>query len=299
MEVRELRYFVAVFRYGSLTRAAEALHVTQPALSRALRELERRCGVALFDRTPVGMEPTAAARALFPHAKTTLRLADDAEEVARSGAATRDMVEVGLAPGLDSEWLDGLLNVIERDAPEVAISIVDMVSTHQVRNLRQGQLDLGLVHESFLPGLAGEAIRREPLGIAVPPGSPFTSAEPLPLQRLDGVRILAHSRSQVSATYDRLLAATRRLSVQPQWQFGEYTENARAAARAARAHGALMTRSTTRRLMPGWAWRQIVQPDVEIETFLVHAPEPRRVVTRVAQLIRRAGVPGWDLDDGP
>src|SRR5690606_22435897 len=110
MTIRHLEYFSAAYRAGSISRAAEQLFLSQPALSRQIADLERLCGVELLPRHPGGVAPTPAGHALFQHARAVLRLIDVSAEVARSAGPAAERVTVGLAPGLDAAWVASLVD---------------------------------------------------------------------------------------------------------------------------------------------------------------------------------------------
>jgi DNA-binding transcriptional LysR family regulator len=115
MELRRLRYFAAVAAQGSLSRAAERLHLSQSSLSRQIRQLERDIGTPLFERTTNGTTLTPAGTALHRHA-LLLRLADATKDVARSATRqTREVADIGIAPGVPTDWLLQVLAALETE----------------------------------------------------------------------------------------------------------------------------------------------------------------------------------------
>src|SRR4051812_23104637 len=125
MELRQLRYFVAIFEHRSISRAAEHLLISQPALTRQLHQLERRLNTPLFERMATGVSPTPAAVALHEHARLVLRLADASGEVARSAGPAREIVRTGLPPGVPATWLDQVLHALHDSVPGAAIAFTD------------------------------------------------------------------------------------------------------------------------------------------------------------------------------
>jgi DNA-binding transcriptional LysR family regulator len=105
MELRQLEYFVAVSRHGSLTRAAARLRISQPALTRQIRQLEREVGAALFEHTD-GHGGHAAGIALFEHARSILGMVASARDVAARGAPVMGFVEIGMALGYPAQPAD-------------------------------------------------------------------------------------------------------------------------------------------------------------------------------------------------
>jgi len=103
MELRHLRYFVAVVEEGSLTNAAERLHTSQPSLSRQIRDLECEVGAALLSRSVHGAEVTAAGKAFLDHARLALMQVDAAVEAGRRAAQpAKKRFAIGFQPGTRS-----------------------------------------------------------------------------------------------------------------------------------------------------------------------------------------------------
>ena len=138
MELRQLRYFVAVFNQKSISRAAEQLHISQPALTRQIHLLEHECGIPLFERLPKGTFPTPGGVALHKHALTMLAMAGSARDIARQASPARQPVALGLPPGLPPGWVDRLLAAIATHAPLAELELSDADTTGQLRMVREG-----------------------------------------------------------------------------------------------------------------------------------------------------------------
>ncbi|OXM70135.1 MULTISPECIES: LysR family transcriptional regulator [Amycolatopsis] len=286
MELRHLRYFVAVAAEGSLTRAAERLHLTQPSLSRQIRQLERDIGAPLLERGATGTTLTPAGVALHSHAVLLLRLADATRETTHAAARrTREVVEIGIPPGLSADWLLATLAALDSAVPHAAVTLTEASSTDQLRMVREGRLDLGLVHEQPVGSLRGARLFDQPFGVAVRPGHPLADGAACRLRDLDGMRILAHGRQQVPVAHDRLVVAAHDAGVVPLWQFAQFSEHARACAEATKSDAVLLTEHSATRLLPGWPWRPVVEPALELVTWLVWQPSTRTVVDEVARTI--------------
>lgn len=288
MEVRQLIYFSSVFRQGSITRAAEELMISQPALTRQIRQFEREIGTPLFDRVPTGVTPTAAGAALYRHALTILDLVDTAAEVAALAAPVMETVEVGLAPGLPADWVVDLLSAVTEQVSLARINFTDADSTTQLRMLREGRLDIALIHQPPPSGLASHSLRQESYGVAARPGQPPPTDQKWTMKQLDGLRVLVHARNQLPIGHDRLVTAAHEVGASPQWQFASYTEHAAACANAASADVAIMTEASAKRLLPDWAWFPLVDPVVSLETWSARQPLTRNIVTNVDDAIKRA-----------
>ncbi|WP_033289202.1 LysR family transcriptional regulator [Amycolatopsis jejuensis] len=281
MELRQLRYFTAVFSEGSISRAAGSLLISQPALTRQIHVLEREVGTALFERVPSGVQATAAGRALYEHARQLLRLADATREAARSAAPVKEQVEIALPPGIPQDWLLGVVRSIRRRVPDAALSLLDANSTEQLRMLGEGSIDIGLIHQDPPSTVHGRLLFEHPFGVAVRPGHSLSGRARCPLRDLDDVRVLAHARDQVPAGHDRMITAAHDLGVAPQWRFARFSENAVACAEAVDADAVLLSRASAERLLPGWEWSELVEPSVPLRTWAVRQMQTRRIVATV------------------
>jgi DNA-binding transcriptional LysR family regulator len=152
MELRHLRYLVAVVEEGTVTAAAERLHVAQPGVSAQLRQLERELGEPLLTRGPRGVTPTAAGAAVLPYARAALAAAEGARlAVDELKGLVRGHVGVGMAPSLAATDLPDLLAGFRAAHPEVEITLREGTSGELLAMLAAGELDL------VWAGLAGPA----------------------------------------------------------------------------------------------------------------------------------------------
>src|ERR1700738_3943494 len=125
MELRHLRYFVAVAEAGSLTVAAEkTLHTAQPSLSRQIRDLEYEVGVALMNRSVHGIELTAAGRAFLDHARLALTQAEAAVEAARRAAQpARKAFAIGFQTGHEMNWLPRAMHLLRDELKNIKVTV--------------------------------------------------------------------------------------------------------------------------------------------------------------------------------
>src|ERR1700752_2882818 len=125
MELRHLRYFVAVVEEGSLTTAAERrLHTSQPSLSRQIRDLENQVGAELLSRSVHGVELTAAGKAFLDHARLALMQVDAAVEAARRAAQpARKAFAIGFQTGHEMNWLSRVMHVLRDELQNIQITI--------------------------------------------------------------------------------------------------------------------------------------------------------------------------------
>src|SRR3569833_3603536 len=147
MELRLLRYFIAVAEEGSLTNAAERrLHTAQPSLSRQIRDLEAEVGVKLLDRKPRGIELTPAGRVFLDHARLALMQIEAGCEAARGTQRPRKPeFVVGFLPGQEVIWLSGMLSILRDEDPEIEVIISTKSSPELADALMQRRVDVALL----------------------------------------------------------------------------------------------------------------------------------------------------------
>ena len=172
MELRHLRYFIAVAEEGSFLTAAERrLHTAQPSLSRQIRDLESEVGVKLLERRARGIVLTAAGKVFLDHARLALSQVEAAAEGARRAEQPEKPVFViGFLAGQEVVWLPHALRIIREEAPGVEIMLSSQPSPELALALMRGKMDVALLRrETQTVGLAFRFLTKEPL-IAVLPG---------------------------------------------------------------------------------------------------------------------------------
>ncbi|MDP3799022.1 MAG: LysR substrate-binding domain-containing protein [Polaromonas sp.] len=149
MELRQLRYFVAVVDAGSITRACDSLHVVQSAVSRQLRLLEEELGSSLLLRSGLGVSPTPAGTALYSHARTILKQVEDAKSsVAFEESHIAGSVVIGIAGSTAQLCAVPILAAARASYPDVVLSIHEGVSNALVASLVAGKIDIAIVYAS-------------------------------------------------------------------------------------------------------------------------------------------------------
>jgi LysR family hca operon transcriptional activator len=171
LELRHLRYFIAVAEEGSITNAAERrLHTTQPSLSRQIRDLELEIGAKLVERNARGIALTAAGRVFLDHARLALMQIEVACEAARATEhPKKPAFVIGFLLGQEAIWLSESLHILREEAPEVSITLVTKSSPELAEGLMQGKIDVALLRrEVRTVGLGFKFLIVEPL-IAILP----------------------------------------------------------------------------------------------------------------------------------
>jgi len=180
MELRHLRYFVAVAEEGSLTLAAERrLHTAQPSLSRQIRDLEHEVGVPLLRRTPRGVELTDAGAVFLDYARLALAQADSAREAARrAGKAAKGTLAIGFLTGQEMHWLPEVMRLVRETMPDADVSVTSMISPALADEVSRGKLDVAFMRpEANAPNLDFRVVRREPL-VVILPGDHHLASQP-------------------------------------------------------------------------------------------------------------------------
>ena len=179
MELRHLRYFIAVAEEGSLTLAAEKrLHTAQPSLSRQIRDLEYEVGVQLMSRSVHGIELTAAGQAFLDHARLALTHADAAVEAARRAAQpARKTFAIGFQTGHEMNWLPQAMQVLREELKNIHVTVTSDYSPDLAEALIRGRLDVAFMRSEPNFELVYEIVDREPLIVLMPSDHPLTSRE--------------------------------------------------------------------------------------------------------------------------
>jgi LysR family hca operon transcriptional activator len=171
MELRHLRYFVAVAEAGSLTvAAARQLHTSQPSLSRQIRDLEDEVGTPLLTRRARGIELTPAGRAFLDHARSVLSQVEVASEAARRVARpARPCFTMGFLTGYEMTWMPEALRILRDELPNIDVMISSQYSPLLADGLSKGKIDAAFLRrERGVPGLAFRLLVKESLVVILP-----------------------------------------------------------------------------------------------------------------------------------
>jgi LysR family transcriptional regulator, hca operon transcriptional activator len=171
MELRHLRYFVAIAEAGSLTVAAEQrLHTSQPSLSRQIRDLEDEVGAQLLTRRARGIELTPAGRTFLDHARLVLSQADAASEAARRVAHPgKPCFTIGFLTGHELKWMPEALRILRDELPNIDVMVSSQYSPLLAAGLSKGKIDAAFLRrERGMPELAYRVLVKEPLMVILP-----------------------------------------------------------------------------------------------------------------------------------
>jgi DNA-binding transcriptional LysR family regulator len=205
MELRHLRYFLAVAEALNFTKAAALLRVAQPALSRRVRDLEDEIGVDLLKRSPRGVVLTAEGKVFLEKTRHLLKLADESVEQVRALARGEyGELHVGYAPAPTVEILPPALAAFQKAFPRVRVLLHDLSEQELNDGLRNGRLELAMMPRgagSQSVGLEFETLRSYPICVALAPTHRFARLKTITLEMVAAEPMIGFNRKDYPAYY--------------------------------------------------------------------------------------------------
>jgi LysR family hca operon transcriptional activator len=198
MELRHLRYFVAVAEEGSLITAAQRrLHTSQPSLSRQIRDLESEVGVQLLERQARGVTLTPSGRVFLDHARLALLQVEAAMDGARRAEQPeKQTFSMGFLAGQEVVWLPHALRILREEAPNAEITLCSQSSPELAQALMRGKLDMAFLRaETQTVGLSFKVLAKEPLIAVLPANHRLTAAKKIRPQDLAREIYVSSSRT--------------------------------------------------------------------------------------------------------
>jgi len=198
MELRHLRYFIAVAEEGSLLTAAQRrLHTSQPSLSRQIRDLEFEVGVKLLERQARGVALTTAGRIFLDHARLALLQVGAAIDGARRAEQPGKLIlAMGFLAGQEVVWLPHVLRILREEAPDAEITLCSQSSPELALGLMRGKLDVAFLRpERQTVGLSFKVLAKEPLIAVLPADHRLTSRKKMRPQDLASQIYVSSSRT--------------------------------------------------------------------------------------------------------
>jgi len=216
MELRHLRYFVAVAEALNFTKASARLRVAQPALSRQMTDLEEEIGVDLMKRSPRGVTLTAEGKLFLDEVRELLKRADESVEKVRALARGEyGELHVGYAPSPTVEILPPALAAFQKAVPRVKVLLHDLASDELIAGLQSGTLELAIMvqpADDQTAGIQFEVLRTYPLCVAMTAMHPLARMKSVPLEKLAAEPLVVLRRKEYPESdryLDRLFASIR------------------------------------------------------------------------------------------
>ncbi len=274
MELRHLRYFVAVAEDLHFGRAAARLNIAQPPLSRQIRDLENELGAELFSRVKGRVSLTHAGQALLVEARRTLEQAERARAVV--GRAARGEVGRLRVGFVEAATYSGVLaEVLERfraQAPDVGLELFELSSLQQTQALRDGRIEVGVMHSppyDAAEWLGVERVVHDVMIVALPRGHRLARRPSVPLQALAAEPFLMLRRPDGGGLHDRIIAACQTAGFSPAVAQQAGQLQTLVGLVAAGAGVALVPGALEELRRPGVVYRPVTGLDVEMGTWAV------------------------------
>jgi DNA-binding transcriptional LysR family regulator len=218
MELRHLRYFVAAAEQENVTQAALKLHVSQPALSRQLSDLEEELGFALFERSAKSVRLTEAGKTFLTEARAVLQRAEEAVKTARAVATGGTELHVGYAPSPTVRIMPAALRAFQARYPKVRVRLHDLSTEEMLSGVREGKLQVAVLvrpGQSMLRGLRFEELSRDNMCLAVPPEHNLARARFVTLDRVVQEPLVAFSKQDYPEYQDYLSSLFAPIKTKP------------------------------------------------------------------------------------
>jgi DNA-binding transcriptional LysR family regulator len=271
IELRHLRYFIAVAEELHFGRAAQRLHIAQPGLSQQIQALEAELGVSLLARTRRRVELTAAGQVFLEEGRRALAQVERAQNLARR-AATGEFGRLTIGGTESATWvvLPELLRDFRRRYPNVDLAIREMPSPLQLEALRNGEIDVGFVRPPVgTDGLIARTILEERLGVLLPKAHPLAKCSEMPIRALRDEPLVVHP-ARPSGWADFMVNICRDAGFAP--RVGqEASETATAVSFVAAGLGLTIVPVSLKGFVrPGVVYRPIADPAPRAQLLLVH-----------------------------
>jgi DNA-binding transcriptional LysR family regulator len=292
LELRQLRYFIAVAEELHFGKAAARLHMTQPPLSQTIQGLEELLGAPLFERTRRAVALTPAGAALLPEARRMLVQAGELPELVRRAAAGEaGRLALAFVSSADYSVLPPFLRLYRAAYPQVQIALQEATSDLQVDDLLHARIDAGLV----IPPLPDKAradldylkVLSEPLILAAPAGL-LAPGGPVWLKEVPPTPLIIFPRPIAPALHDAILACFRAAGITPQIGQEAIQMQTIVGLVSAGMGLALVPQSVSNLMRPGVEYRALSDATPQVETGLAwRRDNPSPVLQGFLELLRK------------
>lgn len=207
MELRHLRYFIAVAEELNFSKAALKLYTAQPSLSQQIKDLEEDVGVRLLNRTKRKVELTEEGAVFLEQARLTLAQAEKAVAMARQvSQAKQQLLRIGFIPVAEIKVFPYVLPNLRVQNPELKIELLSLNNLEQMRAIKKGELDISFTRHNFQSNeIESKFVFREPLIFILPKDHPLAKYERIPVKALNGIDFVIPAKEQSGTLHNIIL----------------------------------------------------------------------------------------------
>ncbi|MEA3138662.1 MAG: hypothetical protein QOK23_831 [Gammaproteobacteria bacterium] len=294
MDLRQLRYFMAVAEEGHITRAAEKLGIQQPPLSRLIKTIERELDVRLFIRRPRGVELTEAGNSFRREAAQVLAGMENAVEATKSTArGERGRICVGVTPtGPFVPLVPRVMHEFRRAFPDVNFTLEERLSSELIDLVRGGRVDVAFLWTPRAPGLVNLPLLHDPLVVALPSEHPLAQPAngPIAVKTLANETFIVYGRKDGFGLYASTIIACRAAGFSP--KFGQESPRLASALNLVAAGlGIFFVPSSIQRInMHGVTYKPLMGPNPPKSTLSLvsRRNDPSAVVSNFVSSVRKS-----------
>lgn len=294
MELRHLRYFLAVAEEGNFRRAAEKVGIAQPPLSSQIKDLEDEVGVQLFHRLPRGASLTEAGEAFLAEVKVIFGQVEYAKRMALRGAAGEfGRLRLGFTgSGAFNEAVPRIIRSFRHAFPHVDLTLVELNTVQLVEQLHHRSIDAAFIRPGSSPpdGLTVTGIAEDAMMVVVPSNHRLASDYAVPLSSLKQEPFVLHSRAFGPDLYDEVIDACRRSGFEP--TIGQVSPQITSIANlvAVGLGVSIVPAPLSNINVPGVVYLPIIGDAPRARLALATHPDDRSVVTRNFRELARANI---------
>lgn len=218
MELRHIRYFFVAARERNFTKASHALNISQPAISRLIRELESELGVVLFHRQRSGLELTPAGETLFRHARRILTECEEAVKATKEADPARRKLSIGFITSALSSFLGDIINKLAHENPDIELVIHEMPPGDQIVALRNNLIDIAFIGNPC-DGINNEIrmlrVKEMKLEAVIPAQHKLAERTTILLRELDSEKFIGYDEEKFPGRNQTITKACASVGFQP------------------------------------------------------------------------------------
>ncbi len=287
MELRHLRYFIAVAEELNFTRAAERLHMAQPPLSQQIQQLEAQLGFQLFRRTKRTVTLTDAGQVFFEEAQKILQQVDRAIQLAQqTSRGELGQLTVGFVSSAAHNVVPAILQQFRTLHPAVKLELREMTTNEQLQRLREGQIDIGFIRPPVDDGINSEIVFREPLIVALPQTHRMAKCDRVELRALKDEPFIMFPRSLAPGLYDPIVSLCQQAGFSPIAAQEAIQMQTIVSLVAAEMGVAIVPASMQNFQRSGVIYKQLQEPSPIVSIALIWLSHPTEAVLRFLETAR-------------